>query len=72
MSNAAKLDELTIPAPQTGKPLQRLGVTAQFQLPDGHLSESRRAAIDVLLQSYEIAQGAFEQWMIAADNRPGG
>lgn len=66
----ARLDELTIPAPQTGRPLQRLAVTVQLQMPDGHRAETRRAALEVMTEVHGFARGAFSQWMSTDDSRP--
>lgn len=64
------LDELTVPAPQTGTPIQRLGVTAQFSLPDGHRPEVRRAARDIILDAHALAPDGFRRWMVTDDERP--
>lgn len=70
MGELERLDELTIPAPETRQPLQRLGVMAQFLVPDGHLAQTRRAARTVILDADRRAAGAFELWMTTQDTRP--
>jgi hypothetical protein len=64
------LDELTIAAPQKGTALQRLGVTAQFHLVDGHLPEARRSALAVLRGILHLAPDEFALWMGSDDDRP--
>ena len=70
MTTLEHLDELTLPAPQTGTPLQRLGVTAQFAVPDGHRPQARRAALGIVLDAYSIAPDGFRRWMTTDDDRP--
>lgn len=69
MPEPFNLDELTVPAPQTGTPIQRLGITAQFSLPEGHHSKARRAALDILLDAYDLCPQGFHRWMAANDKR---
>lgn len=64
------LDELTIPAPRTGAALQRLGVTAQLYIADGHRPDPRRAALAVVRDIVELAPGRFPLWMGSEHNRP--
>lgn len=61
MSELRALDELSIPAPNTGRPLQRLSVTTQFQLSTGATPESRRAAMSLMLEL--LSAGDFGQWL---------
>lgn len=69
-SRLAQLDALTIPAPQTGRPVQRLGVAAQFCFPGGHRPAAREATVEVVLDAYGIAPAEFAQWMGPGDERP--
>lgn len=67
MTELHDLDELTVPAPQTGAPIQRLGVTAQFSLPEGHNIRARGAARDIILDAFALAPHGFRRWMATDD-----
>ncbi|MFJ2620643.1 type VI immunity family protein [Glutamicibacter sp. NPDC087344] len=66
----SSLDELTIPAAQTGIAVQRLGVTVQLCTADGHLPVVRRAALTVLREILDLAPGQFPWWMGGTDAKP--
>ncbi|MFZ2526746.1 MAG: type VI immunity family protein [Rhodococcus sp. (in: high G+C Gram-positive bacteria)] len=70
MGELDALDQLTVPAPQTGKPLQRLAVTMQLYVAGGHRPEPRRASLAMMLEAYRLAPGKFQRWMGTDDDRP--